>query len=314
MSALEFAADTLPWLDRLQPEVDDYVARVGGSPELRDRLLHFGQFGFVTFPGLIDHDLIDCYLEDVDDLLAHRAGGETMVNVEGFGESPVSERTAEELANPHMRIMDFHNQSVAGKKIMLNETLVEFLAHVFRDTIVAMQSLTFIHGTEQTAHQDFAYVVPQVPSHLAATWVALEDVHPDAGPLGYYPGSHTVRKFDWGGGSMFLTPDSTKDPLDFARYLEAECERVGLKETTFLARKGDVFVWHAALVHAGTPAGDQRHTRKSFVTHYSSLSGYPVDRRAPQETPQRIEMNGGYVYVDPVRQACEDTFTRGERF
>ena len=38
----------------------------------------------------------------------------------------------------------------------------------------------------------------------------------------------------------------------------------------FLARKGDVFLWHANLMHGGEPHHDKALTRKSMVFHYFS--------------------------------------------
>jgi ectoine hydroxylase-related dioxygenase (phytanoyl-CoA dioxygenase family) len=203
--------------------------------------------------------------------------------------------------------MDFHNASLAGKLIALHPRVLGFLGHVFRETVVAMQTLTFIRGSEQSTHQDYAYVVPAIPSHLAATWVALEDVHADAGPLGYYPGSHTIRKFDWGNG-LFLTEESLHDEHDFAAHIERECERMGLRRDVFLAHKGDVFFWHGALAHTGTGQTDPERTRRSLVTHYSSERGYPRDRRAPDDEPLRYELNGGLLYVDPRWPHAEDSF------
>ena len=36
----------------------------------------------------------------------------------------------------------------------------------------------------------------------------------------------------------------------------------------FLAKKGDVLIWHANLVHGGMPIEDKNTTRKSMVIHY----------------------------------------------
>jgi ectoine hydroxylase-related dioxygenase (phytanoyl-CoA dioxygenase family) len=35
-----------------------------------------------------------------------------------------------------------------------------------------------------------------------------------------------------------------------------------------IAKKGDVFIWHANLVHGGSPIKDPAITRKSMVVHY----------------------------------------------
>src|SRR5262249_30920636 len=153
----------------------------------------------------------------------------------------------EDLEGHHVRIMDFHNNSIAGKKLMLDRTIVSFLEYIFRDQVVAMQTLTYKYSSQQGAHQDYAYVVAEIPSHLAASWIALEDVHPDAGPLAYYPGSHGIRKFNFGKGFVW-TPESSPDGhVKFSEHILSECRRMGLKEQLFLPKKGDVFIWHAAL-------------------------------------------------------------------
>ena len=36
----------------------------------------------------------------------------------------------------------------------------------------------------------------------------------------------------------------------------------------FLAKKGDLLVWHANLLHGGEKVVDQNSTRKSMVLHY----------------------------------------------
>lgn len=310
---LDFDPKSLPWLDRASRSVDDYVA---GLPlddtarlDLRARLLHWSQMGFVVFKRLIDTRLVDAYVADVEELFRERRH-HVLLNAEGYGEKHMCDAPPAMLEQHHMRLMDFHNLSMAGKKIALHPSIVDFLRHIFRDTPVAMQSLTFIHGSEQQMHQDYAYVVPAIPSHLVATWVALEDVHPDSGPLAYYPGSHTLPKFDWGNG-LLLTPESKYNEHDFARHIEREAERMGLREEIFTPEKGDVFFWHAALAHAGSPVRDANRTRKAFVTHYSSITGYPRDRRSRDREPIVHSLNGGLVYGDPRWPEEEDSFRRG---
>jgi ectoine hydroxylase-related dioxygenase (phytanoyl-CoA dioxygenase family) len=310
-----FAPDTLPWLDRPFAGVDDYVSSLDGRAEdgLRERLLHWMQFGYVVLPAAIDHELIDAYLADVEEAFARREHS-TNVMIEGYGVRALRECSPEQLAIKHLRVMDFHNASVAGKKLSLHPKIVGFLRHVFREPPVAMQTLTFMHSSEQATHQDFPFVVPTgYPSHLAASWIALEDVHPDSGPLGYYPGSHRLRKFDWGNG-LFFDAQSSQDELAFATFLEHEAQKMGLRAETFCPRKGDVFFWHGCLAHMGTTVRDPNRTRRSYVTHYSSMSGYPVDRRARHRKPLQIAYNGGVVYQDPTRPDEEDTFTRGAAF
>ena len=184
---------------------------------------------------------------------------------------------------------------------------MELLGHALGDTVVAMQSLTFLRGSQQPVHQDFAYVVAGIPSHLAACWIALEDVHPDAGPVGYYPGSHRLPKFDFGNG-LFLTPESTHNEADFAEHIHREAEKAGLPWKELVIRKGDILVWHCCLAHSGTPVRNPELTRKSMVFHYSTAAGYPRDRRRVEVEPTRYWLNGACCYGDPVRPELENTY------
>jgi hypothetical protein len=49
------------------------------------------------------------------------------------------------------------------------------------------------------------------------------------------------------------------------------CEERGLKTEKFMAKKGDVLIWHADLMHGGAPIQDAGRTRKSLVAHFMPL-------------------------------------------
>ena len=68
---------------------------------------------------------------------------------------------------------------------------------------------------------------------------------------------------------------------------------------TFHANRGDVFLWHGALIHGGSRARDTTMTRRSLVLHYSSVSAYGQDRRFPGIEPQVYRREGGCMYLKP---------------
>jgi ectoine hydroxylase-related dioxygenase (phytanoyl-CoA dioxygenase family) len=304
---LDFDPKTLPWLDRPGAEIDAYIAGLDGQARsgVATRLRQWQRDGFVVFPQAVEPRLIDQFLEDMDEMMRDRSQYSIMVNHEVRREVMLRELSELDLEHPRYRINDFHCLSTAAKRLSLNRSVIEFLTHVFRDRVIGKQSLYFAKGSEQSVHQDFAYVRPLIPSHLAASWIALEDVHPDAGPLGYFPGSHRIRKFDFGSG-LFLAPDSRHREEQFARYLEAECARNGITEQRFFPRKGDIFVWHSALVHRGTEVRDRARTRKSYVTHYSTLEAWP----RPREDQPVFEVNEGWFYGHPERAEEENRLDR----
>jgi ectoine hydroxylase-related dioxygenase (phytanoyl-CoA dioxygenase family) len=104
--------------------------------------------------------------------------------------------------------------------------------------------------------------------YLIAVWIALEDTRPDNGPLFYYPGSHRLpyllnSDFNEGETPLLL---GNKDYVD---YEDRIAELIKDKQPeVFLAKKGDLLVWHANLIHGGMPVKAPTQTRKSMVIHY----------------------------------------------
>jgi len=315
-NSLGFDHDSLPWADKLLVGIDQAIAEVEESKalrrQLRGELLHYMHYGYVILEGAIEHQLIDAYLADIYDLFDQRR---LNVLVSGHYQTyvPVKDYEDNDYYKHGLRIIDFHNSSVAAKKLSLHRRLTQFLSLVFRQQIVAMQSLTFMKSTQQEIHQDFAYVVAEIPSHLAASWIALEDIDPKSGPLCYYPSSHTNPIFDWGDG-MFRTKDSTRSDQEFSQHIHARCREAGQQIENFCPKKGDLLIWHGGLAHGGAIAEDQALTRKSYVTHYSTLSGFQHDYRAKDQKPHSYEYNGGLVYRHPFQPKEEDYYKRGSKF
>jgi len=69
-----------------------------------------------------------------------------------------------------------------------------------------MQSIYLEYGSQQSQHQDTAYVVAAKPLSLAACWIALEDIKEGSGELVYYPGSHWFEPFLFSGEFKSWTP------------------------------------------------------------------------------------------------------------
>jgi phytanoyl-CoA hydroxylase len=133
---------------------------------------------------------------------------------------------------------------------------------ILDDEVVGCNSLTFEYGSMQPAHIDHIYMTPLTPRRLVASWIALEDVRSDAGPLSLWPGSHRLRPFDFG-GTYHYSPEKEGQHTS---YVAEQASR--FPEFRFMARKGDVLLWHALLVHGGSPIDDRSRTRKSMACHY----------------------------------------------
>lgn len=152
------------------------------------------------------------------------------------------------------------------RAMALESGLVELLRALLagrRPTLSFTLNLTT--GTGQQMHIDSLYMTPRTPHHLVASWIALEDVDPAAGPLEYYPGSNHIPLYRFRDGSH---TSNAAEAADWSSYIAREIESRGLKKETFLARQGDVFLWHSDLVHGGGAVHDKSKTRRSLVCHY----------------------------------------------
>jgi len=88
------------------------------------------------------------------------------------------------------RLGQLHQKYPELLDLASDNVVLKFLSYAFGDEPVVFGSLNFERSTEQKAHIDAIFFYPQPIYSMAGCWVALEDVHPDAGPLFYLPGSH----------------------------------------------------------------------------------------------------------------------------
>ncbi len=312
----EFDPAGLPWIDKANPDIAGFLKRFKPPFEVRydlqTKLREWSENGYVVLEQIIPEEMIDRFWQDVETLTDHpeRYSLSVRIDLPKFlpdQQRDIKEFPKEDLKGKYVKFNDFHSSSVAAKKLMTHPGIATFLQAVFDERVVVMQSLTFLFGSQQPTHQDFPWVTALNPSHLAAAWIALEDITIESGPLYYYVGSHKMPKFDFGSG-ILSKPWSTKTPLEFAEYLDKTCEEMNYPRKVLLIKKGDVLIWHGALAHGGSVIADPKQTRKSFVCHYSTERSLPFHRVAPNSVPVKQEYNGIYIYNNPTLPQSEDLF------
>ena len=168
------------------------------------------------------------------------------------------------------RIVDAFKRSTAVRDALADPALTRLLAFLLGREISLFQSINFIEGSEQRAHSDSFHMTTEPIGYLIAIWVALEDVTAESGPVFYYPGSHRLpyvmsEDLGVGGCRLFLADDKQRRYED---RIDRELSETGLEPVDFLARSGDVLVWHANLLHGGRPIERPSATRRSMVAHY----------------------------------------------
>lgn len=156
------------------------------------------------------------------------------------------------------------------RRITYDERLMRLLGFILDKEVVPFQTINFKHGSNQRAHSDSIHMTTYPLGYLIAVWIALEDTNMDNGHLFYYPGSHRLpyllnEDFNEGATSLRL---GRKDYVDYEDRIEVLLEETKVEKEVFLAKKGDILIWHANLIHGGLPVRNAELTRKSMVIHY----------------------------------------------
>jgi hypothetical protein len=187
------------------------------------------------------------------------------------------------------------------RDLCLHKPLSQVLDSLIGAPMGLHMNLTQWTSTERNWHQDDFANPPFVSSWYAAVWIALDDIHPDSGPFEYIPGSHKWPMMRGELVRRYLRPeyrDNDQWPK-FAEYVinpavERAIAESGAEVCPFLARKGDVLVWHGRLVHRGSEPRVRGMRRKSCIGHYSALDHRPdlKDRACTEDGVPYFVFNG----------------------
>lgn len=80
----------------------------------------------MIFEGAIEHSVIDAYTKNIDVILSGRSDSGVRLRIEGFGVSDARSLPDEAFSVKHLRIMDLHNLSMAGKMMSLHRVATDF--------------------------------------------------------------------------------------------------------------------------------------------------------------------------------------------
>lgn len=165
----------------------------------------------------------------------------------------------------------FHHSGLI-QKMGTDDRLLKILEIIMGKKVDLFQSINFLEGSQQRTHSDSIHMTTFPYGNLIAVWVALEDITVESGPLHYYPGSHKLpyimnRDYDNIGTKFKL---GTKTYSNYEDCIEKVVIDNKLEKKTFLAKKGDILIWHANLLHGGENVLKKESSRKSMVFHYYS--------------------------------------------
>lgn len=264
------------WIDRTDfaQQLEQRTRTDGLRSELAMQLRSFEQRGVVV----LERGASDAELTGFENAIsaAFREGHAHLISQNPGDNSPRPVLAG--MNRRGVRIVDSYGALPQALDLLSSPALVDFLQALFAERPKLFQSLSFDTGSEQGFHQDTAYVVVDRPLEIVGCWVALEDVKLGSGELQYIIGSHRLPDFDFGGNRKHWRPteDAPDSHARWTRWLVEESQRRGLAVESFLARRGDILVWHADVAHGGAPITHPEYSRKSLVGHFCPESVVPA--------------------------------------
>jgi phytanoyl-CoA hydroxylase len=230
--------------------------------DLQKHILEFDKTGYIVVPSYLSHEKADAANQEIDRLLTEKKVSLNSVN----------------------KIMFAFHHSKLLESIGNSAEIIEFLSSLAKGNIKLFQSINFLMGSQQKTHSDSIHMTTFPEGGLIAIWIALEDIDESNGALHYYPGSHTLpyylnKDYNNEGTALFL---GNSGYHQYEQMLQDKVKELQLEKKIFRAKKGDMLIWHANLLHGGESHPDRSKTRKSMVFHY-----YDVDCICYHEISQR---------------------------
>ncbi len=292
---LEALGDRLPApadidFSMLSEDVDDELVPMLDRADIDESKLDEDQLawrrdGFLIKPGFFSAELLDRYSEI-----------RARVPDTGGWSCPV----------PYMYIAELRD-------VCLHPPLTRLLGHLIGEEMGLHLNLTGWVSTDRNWHQDDYLNPPYINSWYAAVWIALDDIHPDCGPFEFVPGSHRWPLLKSHRVRLFLD-EQERGELAWPRLAERfvndvatrEIARRGTPSQKFIAKKGDLLIWHGRLMHRGSYANVPGMQRKTLIGHYSGIS-HRVDMPEVARTPEGSAyfVHGMPLDYDPYTVAAE---------
>jgi hypothetical protein len=269
-----------PWLDR--PDALDRIDMKLQHGEITcaeaEQCRYWAANGYVILHTLIENQILKEVWSAYEKAI--RAGKIKLQQEPAAENDPYPGR----FLNPHKKAGDFC-------RILKHPGLLRWIRVLMGREPKPLQTIASHKGSQQAAHSDSIHMTTYPLGYLAAAWIAFEDIHPDSGPLLFYPGSHKLP--------YVFSKDAGITESDFknegygsyqARYeplIRRTIEKNNLEPHYFLAKRGDVLVWHANLIHGGSARKDMLLSRRAVVCHFFAKGAFVYHDLASARSKQQ---------------------------
>ncbi|HEY9910070.1 MAG TPA: phytanoyl-CoA dioxygenase family protein [Thermosynechococcaceae cyanobacterium] len=256
----------VPWLDRpdaqqrIQAKLDAGIL----SPQEADLCRLWVAQGYLILSQVIEDQELDriwqAYQAAVD-------SGVVPLQPEKAGEE---DAYPGRYLNPHFLVPEL-------KEVLHHPTLLRWAEILTERKPIPFQTIVSHKGSQQAVHSDAIHMTTYPHGYLTASWLAFEDIHPESGPLIYYPGSHRLPYLLSQDVNIPMGPQTECYDGYYQQYepaIAALIQGKQLQPAYFHAKKGDVLFWHHNLLHGGSRRQDLQFSRRAIVCHYYSEGAF----------------------------------------
>jgi hypothetical protein len=267
-----------PWLDLpdAEEQIDSRLRRNELSEKDAALCRYWSAHGYVILDNLIESEILDDVWADYEKGVAN---GKIKLLPEKAGEEdPYPGR----YLNPHKKVGTFC-------QILKHAELLRSIRLLMEREPRPLQTIASHKGSQQGLHSDSIHMTTYPLGYLTAAWIAFEDIDPDCGPLVYYPGSHKLP-YVFSREVGISEEDFKKEGYApyHARYEPRIREMVeSMQPAYFHAKKGDVLIWHANLIHGGSARRKLALSRKSVVCHFFVKNAFVYHDLAASQSKQQ---------------------------
>ena len=275
-----------------------------------DMPIQYGRQGYVIARGLIPEAALERVLRTYDRDIVPSNAQFYRQNTNRYERNAITAHgyVAQSFLDIHA-YASFPGFREAAFEIFFHPNLLSFISGLTGTRSHRLvQSMLFDLNTATPPHQDWWYVDSVPHGNLVAGWVALEDIHEEAGRFYVMAGSHRCTFHESG------LPHS-EWLARIRRYVDEHPELLhapGLK-------KGDVLFWNSRTIHGSLLTIDVSFSRKSLTGHSCFLSwrNIPVqpcsffwfcedNKKDRQLKTKHSFIHGRHSTADPIRSACKN--------
>jgi phytanoyl-CoA hydroxylase len=153
-------------------------------------------------------------------------------------------------------------RSFATDRILTAKSLTQAFRILLQENPKLVQSMYFEGNSATWEHQDSYYLDSEHIGAMAAAWIAVEDIAPQAGRFFICPRSHKI--------DLERQNYATNIVDNHEVYIQSvvrKIQELGLEIRAPFLAKGDVLFWNAWTIHGSLDSQDPLHARSSITCH-----------------------------------------------